>query len=317
METIRIPNEATYSPIPLTDLALGAPLLSRLVLGASLPGLALQTAALTVYAGSAFQDWVERLGVRRIDFQREFGVDPRRPPAMPVDERRLEAALLAERVNDGYTPDVPRLRELAPVVDRHLTDYMAGITDQRVLTSIEVRQFSLAKFIFPFALGAADILSGDISIFHDTGVFQPHVLAHEFCHRKGYWRELDAQVLAYLAMTDSGEDALVQGALCERLYRHLHVMTGENRTAFEREIERLKLRPELQDTFLRLRPDPGAMGPFADAMRAVYDVRMRVTGQNGLSDYDEGFTNFLYAFECNGEARQTPPVHGTLRGGGR
>lgn len=312
METIRIPNEATYSPIPLTDLAMAGPLLSRLVLGATLPGLALQAAAMTLYAGSALQDWVERLGVRRIDFEREFGADPRQPERMTPDDRRRETVLLAERVNDGYTADVPGLRELAPLIDRHLTAYIAAITGQRVLTSIEVREFSLAKLVFPFALGAADILSGDISIFHDTGVFQPHVLAHEFCHRKGYWRELDAQVLAYLAMTASGEDVLVQGALCERLYRDLSVLTGEDRTAFESEVEQLKLRPELEDTFLRLRPDPGALGPFADAMRTLYDTRMRITGQNGLSDYDVGFTNFLRAFETSDAARQTPPERGSL-----
>jgi hypothetical protein len=300
VETIRIPNEATYSPLPL-------------LLGATLPGLALQTAALTIYAGSALQDWIERLGVRKIEFRREFGADPRRPAPMPIDERRRETRLLAERVNDGYTARVPRLRELAPLVDRHLTDYVAGITNQRVLTSTEVREFSLAGLMFPFALGAADILSGDISIFQDTGVFQTHVLAHEFCHRKGYWRELDAQVLAYLAMTASGDDALVQGALCERLYRDIHVMTGDDREAFEREIEQLDLRPELEVTFLKLRPDPGAMGPIADVMRNLYDARMKVTGQNGLSDYDEGFTNFLYGFETSERARQRPPARGALR----
>lgn len=313
METIRIPNEATYSPISLTDIALTGPLLSRVLLGATLPGLALQTAALTIYAGSALQDWVERLGVRRIDFRREFGANPAKLAPMPVEERRREMRLLAERLNDGFTKETPTLRELATIVDRHLTDYIAGITDQRVLTSTEVREFSLAKFMFPFALGAADILSGDISIFHDTGPFQPHVVAHEFCHRKGYWRELDAQVLAYLAMTASGEDHLVQGALCERLYRDIHVLIGEDRAAFENEVASLELREELEHTFLRLRPDPGALGPIADAMRTLYDLRMRATGQNGLSDYDRGFTDFLYAFETSATARQMPPVRGTLR----
>lgn len=313
METIRIPNDATYSPVALTDLVLSGPLLSRLLLGSTLPGRALQIAALTVYAGSAFQDFVERQGVRRIDFRKEFGASPRTPRALPLEERRRETLLLAERLNDGFTADVPKLRDLARVVDHHLTGYIAGITDQRVETSIELREFSLVKFLFPFALGAADILSGDISIFHDTGFFQPHVVAHEFCHRKGYWRELDAQVLAYLALTSSDEPALVQAALCERLYRDVYVLTGENRAAFETEIRALNLRPELENTFLRLRPDPGAMGPVADAMRALYDMRMRVTGQNGLSDYDVGFTNFLYAFETSDQARQLPPVRGALR----
>ena len=33
---------------------------------------------------------------------------------------------------------------------------------------------------------------------------------------------------------------------------------------------------------------------MANLMRRLYDERMKLTGQNGLSDYDEGFTNFLY-----------------------
>jgi hypothetical protein len=39
---------------------------------------------------------------------------------------------------------------------------------------------------------------------------------------------------------------------------------------------------------------------------------MRVTGQNGISDYDLGFTNFLYTFETSATARQTPPPAGAL-----
>jgi hypothetical protein len=36
---------------------------------------------------------------------------------------------------------------------------------------------------------------------------------------------------------------------------------------------------------------------IASVMRRLYDERMRLTGQNGLSDYDEGFTRFLFAVE--------------------
>ena len=31
-------------------------------------------------------------------------------------------------------------------------------------------------------------------------------------------------------------------------------------------------------------------------MKTLYDQRLKLTGQNGLSDYDEGFTNFLWTF---------------------
>jgi hypothetical protein len=42
-------------------------------------------------------------------------------------------------------------------------------------------------------------------------------------------------------------------------------------------------------------------------MRRLYDKRMHLTGQNGISDYDVGFTSFLHTFEHSSVARQTPP----------
>jgi hypothetical protein len=279
-----------------------------------LPGFLLQTAAMAVYAGSSLQDWIERMGVRRINFLDEFGADVSHLDAMSAELREAEMTVLAEKVNDGYVAERPALKELTVLVDRHLTDYIASITGQRVVTSTEVRTFSLVEFIFPFALGAADIFSGDVAIFQDTGVFQPHVVAHEFAHRKGYYREIDAQALAYLAMTASNEDVLVQSALCERLHRHLRALTGDDEAAYDRRVEGLGLRTELKNEFDQLRPALDPLGKsVADVMRKLYDARMRITGQNGLSDYDVGFTNFLYTFETNKTAKQRPPERGALR----
>jgi hypothetical protein len=39
---------------------------------------------------------------------------------------------------------------------------------------------------------------------------------------------------------------------------------------------------------------------------------MRATGQAGISDYDLGFTNFLYTFETSPTARQRPDAAGAL-----
>ena len=39
-------------------------------------------------------------------------------------------------------------------------------------------------------------------------------------------------------------------------------------------------------------------------MKKMYDERMKLTGQNGLSDYDVGFTNFLWSFQRSAKARQ-------------
>jgi hypothetical protein len=308
MERIRIPNEATYTPLPLLDVALTAPLLSRLLLGATLPGRALQVAALGVYLGSAAKDWFERRGVRRVDFRTEFGADVQLLDEMPEATRRKEIQALVQRANQGYTPQRIPLPELAVEVDRHLTDYLAGITGQRVETSTEIRNFTVAHLVFPFALGACDFLSGDVAIFRDTGIFEPHVVAHEFTHRKGYWKELHAQALSYLAMMASDNPVLVQSARCERLHRHFRVLAGEDNELFVQLVADSGLRSELASNFVGLRTKPGPVQEKVEAlMKKIYDERMRLTGQNGISDYDAGFINFLYTFERSATARQTPP----------
>jgi hypothetical protein len=204
--------------------------------------------------------------------------------------------------------EVPR-PELAGQVNEALTRYIASITGQRVETSDSIRSFMLAQLIFPFALGGCDFISGDVAIFRDTGIFEPHVIAHEFCHRKGYFKELEAQALAYLALAASDQPVLVQSAYAERLHRQLRIVAraeagdgaaGEDH--FHDLVDRADLRPELRWAFHALVPhlSPVERG-MATVMRRLYDERMRLTGQNGLSDYDEGFTRFLYAVE-NGSA---------------
>lgn len=306
MEEVRIPNQATYTPLSLLEVTAVAPLATRLVLGATLPGRMMQAVAMGAYLGSAAQDWIQRAGVRKIRFMEVFGADVRHLGELPLDARRREVGRLVERLNDGYTARrIPR-REVAVEVDRHLTDYIAGITGQRVSTSTEVRNFSLIQIIFPFALGACDMVSGDVTILRDTGVLEPHVIAHEFCHRKGYFKELEAQVLAYLALTASGEPALVQSALFERLHRDLVVLADDEPDAFRTLVEGSGLRDELCRPLLALRAERGAVErSVGSVMRTLYDERMKLTGQNGISDYDLGFTNFLYTVETN-RRRATP-----------
>lgn len=310
-DAVRIANAATYWPLAPTDVLLAVPLATRLLLGATPVGRVVQAAAFGAYAASALQDWAARRGVRKIDFLREFGADVRHLTPVPRETREQEVDLLVERLNDEFTAErIPR-RELAVEVDRHLTNYIAGVTGQRVETSAEVRNFSLAGLLFPFAIGACDFLSGDVTVFRDVGIFEPHVIAHEFSHRKGYWKELEAQALAYLSLTASDRPVLMQSARCERLHRTWRALVGDDRPAFRDRVERSSLRPELRGQFLDLQR--GATQNVASrqvegVMRRMYDERMRLTGQNGLSDYDVGFTNFLYTFERSTTARQKPPA---------
>jgi len=73
-------------------------------------------------------------------------------------------------------------------------------------------------------------------------------------------------------------------------------------------VEGSGLRPELRRAMLahRVAGGTGTSG-FEIVMRRLYDKRMHLTGQNGISDYDAGFTRFLHTFEHSPAARQTPP----------
>jgi hypothetical protein len=306
---IRISNSATYWPVSPLDLVLGTAVVGRLLLGVTPAGRLVRAAAFGAYLGSAVRDWRDRRGIQRIDFRREFDADLDRLVPMPPEVRQAEVRTLAERLNDELQPRTLSRKELAIEVDRHLTQYIARITGQHVRTSVEVRGFMLARLAFPFALGACDILSGDVAIFRDTGLFEPHVIAHEFAHRKGYWKELHAQALAYLSLAASGHPVLIQAARLERLYRDLRVLAHGDDAEFNRLVAHGQFRPELRTGLLESRvPPSGAVARRVDgAMRGLYDRRMRLTRQNGISDYDLGFTNFLYTFETSATARQTPP----------
>jgi hypothetical protein len=305
MEEIHIPNDATYAPFSLTDVIAAAPLASRLLLGATLPGRVLSAAALGMYAGSALKDWVSRRDVRWIEFQREYGCDVKTLEPMPARARRDEIIRLAARLNEGYTDErIPRA-ELAVTVNEQLTEYIASVTGQRVHTSSEVRHFTLARLVFPFAMGVCDVVSGDVALFRDAGIFEPHIICHEFVHRKGYWKELHAQALSYFALMASGDPVLVQAALAERLHRQLKVLAGDDPQAYHDLVDGLEMRSELREELHALRPDPGAYeSSVAGVMKKVYDERLKLTGQNGLSDYDEGFTNLLWTFSRSSRARQ-------------
>ncbi len=297
METIRIPNSATYSPVSLTDLMVAAPLASRLLIGATLPGRLIQAAAAGAYAGSVIGDWASRRGVRKIDFLATYTSDVKHMDEMPEERRREDVQRFSRELMRIHEP-VRRSRELvAGDVNERLTSYIAGVTGQRVETSSSVREMTLARLMMPFAIGSCDILSGDVAVFRSTGVFEPHILAHEFCHRKGYLKELEAQALAYLALSGSRDPVLRQAALAERVYRNLRVLDGDDPALYGELLDETPLGGDVLEDFRRLRPPDQRPGAFSTAMRELYDSRMKLTGQNGLSDYDRGFTNFLYTYE--------------------
>jgi hypothetical protein len=295
IDRVKIPNQATYAPLPLADVFMLAPLASRLLFRATVPGRIVQALALGAYAGSALSDWLARKDARPIDFEETFGQDPSNLEAMSEEERQEEVKDLVAVLNRDYQPLERSREELAKVVNEQLTAYIASITGQRVETSAEVRSVALAKVLFPFALGACDILSGDVTIFRDSGIFEPHIIAHEFCHRKGYYKELQAQAIAYLALSSSDDPVLVQAARSERLHRDLRVLADGDLDRYHELVDESRLREELAKDFHAIRPEPSAYERAVwTVMKPIMEERMKMTGQNGLSDYDAGFTDFLH-----------------------
>ena len=295
IDRVEIPNRATYAPLPLADVFMLAPLASRLLFRATVPGRIVQALALGAYAGSALSDWLARKDARPIDFEETFGQDPSNLEAMSEEERQEEVKDLVAVLNRDYQPLELSREELAKVVNERLTAYIASITGQRVETSAEVRSVALAKVLFPFALGACDLLSGDVTIFRDSGIFEPHIIAHEFCHRKGYYKELQAQAIAYLALSTSDDPLLVQAALSERLHRDLRVLADGDLDRYHELVDESRLRAELAKDFHAIRPEPSAYERAVwTVMKPIMEERMRMTGQNGLSDYDQGFTDFIH-----------------------
>lgn len=304
MERIVIPQRATRAPVALSDVIVSAPLASRLLLGATVPGQILSAGALGYYVGSAARDWFARRGVRPIDFQEAFGADVSTLQPMSPHQRRAECVGLAARMNDAFTTERVEREEAARTLNQLLTRFIARITDQEIITSDAIRDFTISRIAFPFAIGTCDAISGDIAIFQDTGILEPHVLAHELAHRKGYLKELHAQALSYFVLRGSGHPVFVQAARAERLHRNLSVLSGRNPDLFDLELAGLQLRPKLREWVSAYGPSREQPSALSRAMRSLYDQRMKLGGQNGLSDYDRGFTDFLFTFRNSPTASQ-------------
>ena len=89
------------------------------------------------------------------------------------------------------------------------------------------------------------------------------------------------------------------------VHRQLKALAGEDHAAYHARVDGLGLREELAEEMHSLRPAAGAYeGAVAAVMKRMYDERLKLTGQNGLSDYDVGFTNFLWTFTRSTRARQ-------------
>ena len=245
---------------------------------------------------SLFDHWA--FSKNKINFLETFGADVKHHKEMPLEMRISEINELTEKVNDEYTPQEYERKYLAQVVNRKLTTFIAEKSGVHVHTSDRVRNFGISKLIFPFAKGAHNPLDGEVFIFENLGVFEPHVITHEFAHKKGYTKELEAQALAYLTLINSRDQELTQSAYCERLFNDMIVTADFDIDKCNEDIETSALRSELKQDFKKRTRKSGLYEKVMSfIIKPLYDLRMKITGQNGLKDYSLGFTNFLYTIE--------------------
>jgi hypothetical protein len=88
----------------------------------------------------------------------------------------------------------------------------------------------------------------------------------------------------------------VQAALAERMNRNLRVLADGGLDHYHRLVDESRLRKELAKDFHAIRPEPTAYERAVwTVMKPMMEERLRMTGQNGLSDYDTGFTYFLHS----------------------
>lgn len=291
---------STFLPVPLFDSAMT---LNVFGMGAHAAGYNKIAATSQMSADLLFLLWLASstpyfattMSLKNLDFQKHFGADVKTLERQSLDGRLDEIEALTEKLNDEYVPQNYEKKELARLVNRELENYLESITGEAVRTSSRIRKHGFFQVLFPFALGACSPIDGEIYIFKDTGVFEPHLITHELAHRHGYGKELHAQALAYLALMNSKNPVFMQSANCERLNRQIMVVNDCDRKQARFFTERSDLRAELRKDFLKLMRRRGIYeGVVSLAILPLYQLRMKLTGQNGLQDYAEGFTNFLY-----------------------
>jgi len=242
-----------------------------------------------------------------VDYLSHYGVDMNSYTHMPMEHRISEIDLLTEIVNDEFRPVNYGRKELAKTVNDALTDYIAGLTGVRVETSSRTRKHGTIRLVLSsLAGGWTNTLNGEVYIF-GGGVLEPHFIAHEFAHRKKYFPELEAQIIAYFSLINSGNSVLIQAANCERLGRNMQVFAGESKRKTYQVIEESKLRAELKNNFTRLYSakhiNPIKKRILIPVLKEIVELRMRLTGQKGVTDYSKGFTDFLYSAELSAQTR--------------
>lgn len=228
-----------------------------------------------------------------------------------IKTRKDKVNELCLEISDDYTEKTRHMKEEAEIANKTLEDIIYQIEGVRIKTSDKIKNSYLTKYLMPHALGGCNIISSDIDIFQQLPYISFSTVAHELAHRKRYFKENDAEVLAHLAGFATKDPVFIQSSRVSRLRR-------EYQTIFEKygninKEMRKQLNEECED-FLNDLKLPYKVKEFIIASEfrkhnlitegmkkgqmALYKAIMKIFGQKeGLNRYTRVFTEDLYALE--------------------
>lgn len=231
----------------------------------------------------------EKLGVKR----KEVNEKTRKKK---IDE-------LCLMIKDDHTEKSYGIKEEAEIAGKTLDKLVYKIEGVKIKTSNVVKKSYLAKYMMPHALGGCNLISKDIDIFQQMPYISPSIVAHELCHRKGYFKENDAEVLAHLAGFMTDDPVFIQSSRISRLRREWQSLKLQ-KEEFNDYLSSLKLPVKMKSKLIKqeIQKNNGDGNPlaksFANIQLTMYKILMRILGQKeGLERYTRIFTEDLHALE--------------------
>ena len=142
-------------------------------------------------------------------------------------------------------------------------------------------------------------ITHEVNIPSDNKPLAPFVITHEKAHSKGYSREHEANMIAYLACQKTGDEHFIANAEYWRLGFGLTSLSGklEDKLTF---LDSLDLPDELKREFRSTLTDKDK-GP--SGFQVIQNAMLKVLGEpEGVKSYNETFTRLLIAYEKSGKS---------------
>ncbi|MCM2325162.1 MAG: DUF3810 family protein [Candidatus Woesearchaeota archaeon] len=211
------------------------------------------------------------------------------------NQLRSDVKKLIRAINEEYSETDLSLDELNDQVGDAIERYLFKRTGEKIGFSHKIKQGNQIFYDYLGIIGLTNIIDRDITLFKVNKHFSPFVSAHEFCHRIGYFRELDANAIAYQALIESGNPVLRQSARLMRLDYTLDLLLHDSKDSKIDTARRFGLKKELCPDMEFYDDNRTGLAKLGyKSFISAYGLMMKLTKQNGIGGYSLGFINYLH-----------------------